>query len=715
LSLINEVWQHETVPHNWGTGVVVNLYKAGSSTDPGNYRGITLISMVRKLFSTMVRLRLEKKVELHESQCAFRRNRSCIDHIYTLAQLVHESGATNRSMYAFFLDMKKAYDTVWREGLFYKLKQKGVKGKMWRVLLDLFSKSNSSVRVAGEMSDGFPLQVGVGQGDPLSTLLFDIYIDDLLESLHSEEAPEGICISDAAEIRALTFADDVACLNHDAQGLQACINHVGEWLKKWRMHANTQKSVVMVFHPKEDQSAAVPVEQRMNFWTMDGHTLSQVESFKYLGVWFSENGSWDLHASKALAKMRSALGYWKPLLACHRLPIKIRVMMIQTFIYSSVLYGSEVWDTSEVNRRCFDVVAKDAIRAVMGLQCHEVASDILFTDTGLLPPSSLMDAAKLCYNKRLVRLQPTRWCKQARVCHFYGHRRLGRPRVGVNWLADVQKLSGDICHTLNISDVFKACEAQQAARRVSQRSQAQLNVAMQPAADDVAVNESSDTAARNQLLNNLWLRQLRRGQAKYQGTSRVACPWLYTCLQGQSRSLAGYLSSLPSLKARLVMSARSGKLFALKDRMLQQTFGFVPPPQHCQHCEEHLPTPGAACVHCAVDCPGLWPEIDRFFETVRSLGSSGVNLAGRLESVLGVDLLTLILTVDKEMVPKELMVSYWSAVAELLSCRWDGGEDTSGQAGQGEIGMFALGDVVDSLNTQVALGDANVHVDAVVL
>lgn len=163
------------------------------------------------------------------------------------------------------------------------------------------------------------------------------------------------------------------------------------------------------------------------------------------------------------------------------------------------------------------------------------------------------------------------------ACHFYGHRRLGRPRVGVNWLADVQRLCGEVCHTLNISDIFKACEAQQAARRVSQRSQAKLNVVMQPAVNEGEEPESSDAAARNQLLNNIWLWQLRRGQAKYQDNPRVACPWLYTCLQGQSRSLAEYLSSLPSLKARLVMSARSGKLFALKDRMLQQTFGFVPP------------------------------------------------------------------------------------------------------------------------------------------
>ena len=101
-----------------------------------------------------------------------------------MAQLVNESGATKRPFFAFFLDIRNAYEMVWQEGLFYKLKAKGVQGKMWRVLLNLFSKSQSSIRIAGEMSESFPIMVGVGQGDPLSTLLFDIYIDDLPESLH---------------------------------------------------------------------------------------------------------------------------------------------------------------------------------------------------------------------------------------------------------------------------------------------------------------------------------------------------------------------------------------------------------------------------------------------------------------------------------------------------------------------------------------------------
>ena len=257
----------------------------------------------------------------------------------------------------------------------------------------------------------------------------------------------------------------------------------------------------MVSRPMEGQSANVQAEQRSNTWTLDGHTLLQVQSYKYLGVWFSENGSWDLHASKALAKMRTALGYSRPLLSCHCILIKIRVMMIQPFIYSSVLFGNEVWSALQVNRRCFDVVAKEAIQAVMGLQCSEVASDVLFPDMGLLPPSRLMDANKQCCSQHLSNLQGTRWCKMAKASCFPGHRAAGRQRVGANWQREVQKFSEDICYNLNIPHIFKAPISKLAARRVSSRFQRGVHVLNIP--DLGAEVLSTDKVGRQHLLKNV--------------------------------------------------------------------------------------------------------------------------------------------------------------------------------------------------------------------
>jgi hypothetical protein len=68
--------------------------------------------------------------------------------------------------------------------------------------------------------------------------------------------------------------------------------------------------------PQANESASVAPEDRAHCWTLDGVVINQVQEYKYLGIWFQEDGGWDHHADKALNKMRSAYGYWRPLLAC---------------------------------------------------------------------------------------------------------------------------------------------------------------------------------------------------------------------------------------------------------------------------------------------------------------------------------------------------------------------------------------------------------------
>jgi hypothetical protein len=630
----------------------------------------------------------------------------------------------NKSLYVFFLDIKKAYDTVWRAGLFFKLKEKGVKGKMWRVLLDLFGKARSSVRVAGELSESFCLMVGVGQGDPLSTLLFDIFIDDLLEELHQLRPNLGIKLAVDQTVVAKTYADDVCGVSHDAEGLQDIINQVADWMSRWRMQPNVAKSAVMVFHPQDGQAASVPTEQRTHTWTLNGHTLSQVDSYKYLGVWFTENGAWDLHASKALAKMRSALGYWKPLLSCQRLPLNARAMMIQTLIYSSVLYGSEVWAATSRMRDAIDVVAKDAIRSIMSLHRCEASSDALFSDMGLLAPSLLIDAAKQCYLRHLDSLPDERWCKAAMACRFLRSRSAGRPRVGTNWLSEVHKCSQGICRDLNVAELSVPIGEQEPVRRVSNRSR-QTGSLVGVAAHDIEVDPSSDHAPLNRkvILDMFWAWKTYRMKAKLATAPETQAAWFTDCADPLKRGRSPYLSSLPSYKSRLILSARSGKLFSLRLRLAGGETSYVPPTAfHCVDCGEDLGDSKKACIHCMVDCPAMWPKLDHFFASVQSLGARGVGLARDLGSLLGEDLVKAIINPRKDFLPQELTGGYWSAVADLLLCsvsvdagRDHGQEGPSGQASTGAILGLAGGDLDGCEYAQAALGDANVREDAVMV
>ena len=135
--LFSVVWHEETVPRQWREGLIVNLFKKVGREDPGNYRGITLLSVVGKVFCKVLNNRLvhclNKEGVLHEGQAGFRVNRSCMDNVYTLNEIVQGRLEEDKETYAFFLDVQKAYDTVWRDDLWLKLWDMGVKGKMWRV------------------------------------------------------------------------------------------------------------------------------------------------------------------------------------------------------------------------------------------------------------------------------------------------------------------------------------------------------------------------------------------------------------------------------------------------------------------------------------------------------------------------------------------------------------------------------------------------------
>ena len=149
---------------------------------------------------------LDEGKALHEGQAGFRVGRGCVDNIYMLNELVQGRLKEGKETYAFFLDVQKAYDSVWRNGLWLKLWEFGVRGKMWRVIDRMYESSKSAVLLDGERSEAFDVEQGVAQGCSLSPILFSVFINGLLREV--EEAEIGIDLSSGGRLGGLLFADD---------------------------------------------------------------------------------------------------------------------------------------------------------------------------------------------------------------------------------------------------------------------------------------------------------------------------------------------------------------------------------------------------------------------------------------------------------------------------------------------------------------------------
>jgi len=154
--LCQKAWELECQPEAWTKGIIFPLYKDGDDRDPLNYRGITLLSIVGKVFTNVLNNRLIKWSEenriLVEEQGGFRPERGCPDQIFILTETLR--ARRQQKTFCCFIDVKKAFDRVFRDGLWVRAFEEGVQGKMWRVLKSIYAKVQSCVSVNGRTRPG---------------------------------------------------------------------------------------------------------------------------------------------------------------------------------------------------------------------------------------------------------------------------------------------------------------------------------------------------------------------------------------------------------------------------------------------------------------------------------------------------------------------------------------------------------------------------------
>ena len=141
-----------------------------------------------------------------------------MDNVYTLNEIDQGRLREDKKTYAFILDIQKAYDSEGHDGLWYKLWDIDVKGRMWRVMKKMYESSKSMVLLEGEKSDTFTIEEGVDQGCSLSPILFLVFVNDLLKEI--EQTGLGIQLSSGKTVGGMLFADDFVGISDSKESLQ---------------------------------------------------------------------------------------------------------------------------------------------------------------------------------------------------------------------------------------------------------------------------------------------------------------------------------------------------------------------------------------------------------------------------------------------------------------------------------------------------------------
>ena len=285
LKLINRIKYTKQYPERWSLGNTTLILKDGEEGDPNNYRAITICSAMAKIFSIMVNERLKKIVNekklICDNQIGFKEGSRTADHIFVLKNTIDNYLQDGKKIYSCFVDFKKAFDNVWRYGLYYKLLNAGVNCDIVKIIKSMYDKTQLCLKMNGNLSNPILAKKGVKQGCVLSSLLFNLFVNDI-PSIFNKDICKPIKVGNIL-LSCLMYADDIVLLSESKEGIENCLNKLSEYTQKWMMEVNTTKSKIITFQK-------CGVIQKLNL-TYDNKPLEQVKQFKYLGNIISNNGN----------------------------------------------------------------------------------------------------------------------------------------------------------------------------------------------------------------------------------------------------------------------------------------------------------------------------------------------------------------------------------------------------------------------------------------
>ena len=395
-------------PDLWKKGNIIPIHKKDEKYLVKNYRPISLLPITGKLFEKVIFNNLyshffDNKI-ISDKQSGFRKGDSTVKQLIAICHNIYSAYDAFPPMEArgVFLDISKAFDKVWHQGLVFKLRNNGVNGNFLHLILDFLTNRVQRVNLEGVESTWHNVEAGVPQGSILGPLLFLVYINDLLEGIQSN---------------AFIFADDTSLFHiglnpvESSTVLNLDLANITTWANQWKMIFNpdiSKQAVEVVFSKKQPPSVYTDL-------TFNGIPVKKVSETKHLGVILDSKLSFKSHISAKISIARKGVGIIKkiyPFVSRKTLNDVYKMYIRPHLDYADVLYHTPNKDTLtflsidenydlHVTMKSIESVQYDAALAVSGAWRGSSRTK-LYSELGWEPLYLRREVRRLCLFRDIV-------------------------------------------------------------------------------------------------------------------------------------------------------------------------------------------------------------------------------------------------------------------------------------------------------------------------
>lgn len=426
--LFNKCLEESRIPEKWESAIVILLFKKGNKADLNNYRPISLLSQLYKLFTKIITIRLTNKLDFYQpvEQAGFRSGYSTMDHILTMRIVIEKATEYQMPLWLAFIDYKKAFDSIESWAVIQSLQNARIDHRYTNLVNNIYQKATLKVNLPPETKP-VAIRRGVRQGDTLSPKLFTLVLEDIFKTLHWEGC--GINI-EGKRLSNLRFADDIVLFSDNPTDLEAMIQELNNASVRCGLEMNLDKTKIMT--NCFNTTSIIKVNDTV---------IERVTKYVYLGqevVMGKDN-----QANEIDRRIRLAWAAYSKLEFAFRMNFTAvqKARIYDQCILPVLTYGAETWVFTKEILQKLQVAQRAVERKLVGVTLRDRKRNQWLRQQSKVT-DVIKHVAKLKWQwaGHIARKQGS-WCKAVIEWRPWGEKRpQGRPQM--RWYDDIKRTAG---------------------------------------------------------------------------------------------------------------------------------------------------------------------------------------------------------------------------------------------------------------------------------
>ena len=415
-------------PEAWNNAVITLLHKKGDIKDINNYRPISLLSHMSKLFGKVIKNRIEKQLDFNQAreQAGFRSGFATTDHLQVITQLVEKTNEYEMPMYFAFVDYEKAFDSVEHIGIVEALIEHQIDKVYIETLSNGYNNATSLIRLDKESSK-FPIQRGVRQGDTISPKLFNAGLEQIFRKLEWDS--KGININ-GERLNHLRFADDIVLISTNGEEIEEMLNQLNKESCKLGMKMNMKKTKVMC--------NIYATLRKVKIATAE---VEKVDEYVYLGQLVTMKSDKTDEIKRRITAGWGAFSKYRYIMKS-RMPMCLKKKIYNQCIQAAMTYGCQTWAVTKRMQDRLGTTQRSMERAMIGITKRDHKTNKwVRQQTGVQDILERIKQLKWQWAGHLARIPDNRWTKAVTEwIPLDKKRKRARPRT--RWIDDMNKFIG---------------------------------------------------------------------------------------------------------------------------------------------------------------------------------------------------------------------------------------------------------------------------------